>query len=180
MNQKQVGIILIIIGVILAGFVYATKVREDKHIETMIQIQQGSCYLSDGTCLHDDRDYTIYILGYALSIALLFFGLYLTFIDKTQMVLERHSREVSSALRDAKRYEKEKDEFSAFLQGFNDDEQKILKAVKEQEGIQQSTLRYKTGLSKTSLSLILKSLEERKHITRKAEGKTNKVYLRKK
>jgi len=179
MNQKQVGIILIIVGIILAGFVYITKVREDQHIATMIQIQQGSCYLADGTCLHDDRDYTIYIFGFALSFALFIFGSYLAFVDKTQQILEKHSREVSSALKDAKKYEKEKDEFGAFLGGFSDDEQKILKSVKEQEGIQQSTLRYKTGLSKTSLSLLLKSLEERNIISRKEEGKTNKVFLRK-
>ncbi|MGV8163088.1 MAG: helix-turn-helix transcriptional regulator [Candidatus Nanoarchaeia archaeon] len=179
MRQKQIGIILIILGIVLAGFVLVTKIREDEHIETMIDIQQGSCYLDDGTCLHDDRDYTIYILGYALSIALIFFGLYLGFIDKTQQVLEKHTKEVSGALRDAKKYEKEKDEFGAFLQGFTDDEQKILRSVKEQEGILQSTLRYKTGLSKTSLSLILKSLEERGYLNRKPEGKTNKVYLKK-
>jgi DNA-binding transcriptional ArsR family regulator len=179
MKQKQIGIILIIIGVVLAGFVYATKLREDAHIATMIQIQNGSCYLSDGTCLHDDRDYSIYIIGFALSIALLFFGLYLTFVDKTQQVLEKQSIEVSHALRDAKKFEKEKDEFSAFLSGFTDDEQKILKAVKEQEGILQSTLRYKTGMSKTALSLTLKSLEDREIISRKEAGKTNQVYLRK-
>ncbi|MFA6073641.1 MAG: hypothetical protein WC758_06000 [Candidatus Woesearchaeota archaeon] len=180
MRQKQVGIILIIIGIVLAGFVYVTKIREDQHIQTMIDIQQGSCYLADGTCLHDDRDYTIYIIGVALSIALLFLGIYLGFIDKTQQVLEKHSLDVSSALKDAKKYEKEKDEFSAFLGGFSEDEQKILKAVKEQEGIQQSTLRFKTGLSKTALSLILKSLESREIVSRKEEGKTNKVFLRKK
>jgi DNA-binding MarR family transcriptional regulator len=179
MKQKQIGVILIIVGLVLAGFVYMTKVREDAHIATMIQIQNGSCYLADGTCLHDDRSYTIYVIGYALAIALIFFGLYLSFVDKTQQVLEKHSREVSEALRDAKKFDKEKDEFGAFLSGFTEDEQKILKSVKEQEGIQQSTLRYKTGLSKTSLSLLLKSLEEREIISRKEEGKTNKVYLRK-
>jgi DNA-binding MarR family transcriptional regulator len=179
MNQRQIGIILIILGIVIAGFVYATKVREDKSIDAMIKSQNGSCYLSDGTCLHNDRSYLIYVIGYALSIALIFFGLYLAFVDKTQQVLEKHSKEVSEALRDAKKFDKEKDEFGAFLSGFTDDEQKILKAVKEQEGIQQSTLRYKTGLSKTSLSLILKSLEEREIISRKEEGKTNKVYLRK-
>ncbi|MGV8169515.1 MAG: helix-turn-helix transcriptional regulator [Candidatus Nanoarchaeia archaeon] len=180
MRQKQIGSILIAIGLILAGFVYMTKIREDQHIETMIQIQQGSCYLADGTCLHDDRDTSIYIFGYALSIALIILGAYIGFIDKTQHILEKHTKEVSHALKEAKRYEKEKDEFGAFLQGFSEEEQKILRAVKEQEGILQSTLRYKTGISKTSLSLILKSLEERKIVTRKESGKTNKVYLRNK
>jgi DNA-binding MarR family transcriptional regulator len=177
-KQKQIGFILIIFSIILAGFVYMTKLQEDAHIETMIQIQNGSCYLDDGTCLHDDRKYTIYVIGYVIAATMLLLGLYLSFVDKTQQILEKQSKQISEALRDAKKHEKEKDEFGAFLSGFTDDEQKIIKSVKDQEGIQQSTLRYKRGLSKTSLSLILKSLEEREIISRKEDGKTNKVYLR--
>ena len=179
MKQKQIGIILIILSLVLASFVFLSKLREDKNINEIIEVQEGSCYLADGTCLHEDRDFTLYIFGYALSLVLFAFGLYLSIVDKTQEHLEKQTLAVSKALADAKKYEKEKDEFGAFLQGFSDEEQKILKSVKEQEGIQQSTLRYKTGLSKTALSLLLKSLEERKIINRKAEGKTNKVYLRK-
>lgn len=66
MNQKQIGVILLIIGIALSIFVYLAKVREDKHIEIMIQ-QSGTCFLTDGTCLHADRDFTLYIFGWVLS-----------------------------------------------------------------------------------------------------------------
>lgn len=180
MNQKQIGIILIIIGILLAIFVYYSKIREDKNIDEIIMAQGGSCYLPDGTCLHEDRDYTIYIIGGILSGALILLGLYLLIFDKTQQTLAKQHLEVSHALKEAKRNEKSKDEFNAFLSGFKEDEQKILKAIREQEGIQQSTLRFRTGMSKASLSLMLKSLEERQIISRKENGKTNNVYLRKK
>ncbi|MEM4260140.1 MAG: MarR family transcriptional regulator [Candidatus Woesearchaeota archaeon] len=180
MNQKQISIIIIIFGILLGIFVYYSKIREDKNINQIIMAQGGSCYLPDGTCLHEDRDYTIYILGSVLSSVLILLGIYLLVFDKTQQMLVKQHLEVSRALREAKKNEKSKDEFNAFLSGFTNDEQKVLKAIREQDGIQQSTLRFRTGMSKASLSLLLKSLEERQIISRKASGKTNNVYLRKK
>lgn len=180
MNQKQIGTILIIVGLLLVVFLFMAKTREDAYIDILMQGNGGSCYLDDGSCLHEDRSFASYIFGGALAATLILFGLYLAFFDRTQEVLAKHQLKLSNALESAAKQEKEKDEFSAFLAGFSVDEQKILKAVKEQEGILQSTLRFRTGMSKTTLSLILKSLEERELVSRKPEGKTNKVFLRKK
>ena len=179
MNQKQIGIILIIIGILVAGFTYLVKVREDSHINEIIKTT-GSCYLTDGTCLHEDRDYKLFIFGGILSASLIILGVYLIFFDKTQKILAETQVQVSTALSEAKKQEKIKDEFSAFLSGFNEDEQTVLKAIKEQDGIKQSTLRYRIGMSKTTLSLMLKSLEGRGIISRKEAGKTNEIFLRKK
>lgn len=175
MNQKQIGIIVMIVGIVLAGLVYSAKVKEDGYIQ-QIENQTGSCYLDDGSCLHADRNYTPLIIGWVLSAALIMLGLYLVFFDKTQKLLLKQQEKIAGALKESK----EKDEFTAFVSGFNEQEQKVLKAIKEQEGIQQSTLRYRTGISKTALSLLLKSLEERDIITKKVSGKTNKLFLRKK
>lgn len=174
MNQRLIGIIVIIIGVLLASFVYMAKLQEDKAINQMIK-EQGSCYLPDGTCLHEDRSYTIYIFGGVLSLGLIILGIYLVAFDRTQSILAEQNRQVAGALAEAKK----KDEFTAYLSGFNEDEQKLIKAVREQEGIKQSTLRYRIGMSKTSLSLMLKDLEHRGIISRKESGKTNEIFLRK-
>lgn len=179
MNQKQIGTIVLIIGIVLAVFVLLVKLREDSQIHATVE-QTGSCYLADGTCLHEDRDWILYIVGWVLSAALIILGVYLLLFDKTQKVLAEHQQKVSSALRDAKRDEGAKEKFEAFLAGFGPEEQAVLKAIKEQDGIKQSTLRYRTGISKTSLSLMLKDLEARGFISRKQEGKTNQVFLRKK
>ncbi len=178
MNQKQIGIILLIVSVILASFVYMVQ-SENEAYANEYMTKEGTCYLEDGTCLHKEN-LPLYIFGWAVSGALILFAIYLLFIDKTQQTLAKQHLEVSSALKEAKSKEKEKDEFHAFLSGFNEDEQKVLKAIKEQDGIKQSTLRYRTGISKTSLSLMLKSFEKRKFISRKPSGKTKQVYLRKK
>ncbi|MBD3164626.1 hypothetical protein GF323_05495 [Candidatus Woesearchaeota archaeon] len=174
MNQKQIGTIVIIIGVILAVFVYLAQQREEAYIKNLVQ-EKGSCFLEDGTCLHE-RSLGLYIVGYILSAGLIILGLYLLLFDKTQKLLAEQQARVSSALEKASK----KDEFNAYLSGFSKEEQDILKAVREQEGIKQSTLRFRTGISKTKLSLLLKSLEERDVVKRKTAGKTNEVYLRKK
>ena|SRR3989344_575634 len=178
MNQKQIGAILVIVAIILSGFTYFLKVREDKIIQSYVD-DNGTCYLDDGTCLHESKSTMMYVLG-GLSLALLLLGVYLLIFDKTQRALAESQEKIASALQEAKTVEVKKDEFQAFLSGFNDEEKKVLSAVKEQDGILQSTLRYKTGISKTDLSLLLKSLEEREIVSRVEEGKSKKVFLRKK
>jgi len=176
MNQKQVGVLLIVIGLLIGGLMFYAKIREDFYIEQIIDMQEGACFLEDGTCLHEDRDFTWYYIGGFLAAAILGLGVYSVSFDKTQKTLLKQHEQVTEALKEAK----DKDEWSAYLAGFTPEEQLVLKAVKEQEGIQQATLRYRTGMSKTSLSLLLKSLEDREIITRKESGKTNEVYVRKK
>lgn len=176
MNKKQIGIMLIILGIIIAGFTFLMKIREDNNINAIIAIQGGSCYLPDGTCLHEDRSYLPYILGWIISAALIILGIYLIFFDKTEKILEKSREDFKTEVKESKKAK----EFDAFLEGFTDDERKVIESIHNQEGILQSTLRYKTGLSKTGLSIMLKSLEEREIIKRIEEGKSNKVYLKKK
>ena len=180
MNQKYLGIVLIIAGILVASLTYVAKVREDKAIGIIIDAQSGSCYLADGTCLHEDRDWTLYIIGWVVSAALIALGIYLVAVDKTHEHMMRHHHEVATALASAKKEDSKKEAFTAFMSAFSEEEQSVLKAIHEQEGIKQATLRYRTGTSKTGLSLMLKSLEERGIISRKQAGKTNQVYLRKK
>jgi uncharacterized membrane protein len=179
MNQKQIGITVIIIGALLLLFIFAIKLEHDKTIAAYID-KQGTCYLDDGTCLHEEKNSPIYILGYVLSASLIILGVYLIFFDKTQKTLLENITKVSAALEGAASKEKEKDEFTAFLSAFTEQEQKIILAIKEQDGIQQSTLRYRAGMSKATLSLMLKALEEKGIISRQESGKTNKIFLRKK
>jgi uncharacterized membrane protein len=136
--------------------------------------------MESGTCLHQDRNINFFIVSYVITSVLVVMGVYLSFFDKTEEILMDHQKKISRALKEAKAKEKEKDEFAAFLKGFSEDEQKVLKAIHEQDGITQSTLRYRVDMSKTSLSLMLKSLEERKYISREESGKTNKIHLVKK
>ena len=69
------------------------------------------------------------------------------------------------------------DKFSLLLRPLDDNERKVLIAIKEQEGITQSTLRYRADLSKAKVSQILTDFEKKNLIERKAKGKTYSVFL---
>mgnify|MGYP001575844664 CR=1 FL=1 len=176
MNQKSIGMIVVIVSIVLLIVIYGAKRQEDKFLNEYVK-NEGSCFLDDGTCLHASQNKFVFA-GWILATALAMLGFYLIFFDRTQQILVEQNEKVSSALETATRQEKEKKEFESFLSAFRPEEQLILKTVKMQEGITQSTLRFKTGLSKTRLSLFLASLEDRGFIARRAFGKTNQVFLK--
>src|SRR3989344_1507523 len=170
-GNSWVNWLIIVVAFFIGIFLFVTKQQEDIYLDKIIEEQGGVCYV-DGICVHDQQ-FIKYFLGGLLAVVVAFSGAYLLFFDKSQKMLLQQHKEVASALKEAK----EKDVFQAYLAGFSEEEQKVLKAVKEQEGIQQSTLRYRINMPKTSLSLLLKSLEEREIITRKEHGKTNEIFL---
>ena len=71
----------------------------------------------------------------------------------------------------------ENNKFSLLLRPLDDSQKKVLMAIKEQEGITQSTLRFRTDLSKSKVSQILTDFEKKNLIERKAKGKTYSVFL---
>jgi DNA-binding MarR family transcriptional regulator len=176
MNQKHIGILLIGIGICIAVLMLGLKAKEDAYIEAFTH-ETGSCYLADGTCLHEDRNVLAYVVGGAISLAVILFGIYLIIFDKTQTMLLQNNREVAIALKQARIKDDGKQRWEAFLAGFSPDEQTALKAIKDQDGITQSTLRFKTRMSKTSLSLLLAGLESRGHISRKDHARTKQVFM---
>ncbi len=185
MNQKTLGIFLIILGILLAGVFYKVKLDSEQQIE-LLQEKAGeeACFLDDGTCLHD-RQNNLFIIGEAFAVLLFSLGLYLLFFDTTKETKELVAKQseqnvqIATALKQAEEEKKKDERFTAFLAGFSEDEKKLLAAIREQDGILQSTLRYRTGLTKTDVSLLLKKFEEKGYVTKKPEGKTNKVFLRK-
>jgi hypothetical protein len=176
MNQKLIAGMMIAIGITLAFLVYFIKTTQEAHVDLIVQ-QTGTCFLEDGTCLHEQGN-GLYIAGWAISGILVVLGIFLL-IDKSPQELAEMNVRVTGAIKEAKETDRKKEEWKAFLSAFTEDEQKALSAIREQDGIQQSTLRYRTGLSKSTLSQMLKGFEDKGYITRQESGKTNKVFMRK-
>jgi uncharacterized membrane protein len=177
MNQKIIGIILLIVGIVL-GIVTASEYNTDKEAVDQLLMEDGTCFLEDGTCLHSELNTTTLLFS-IIVISLLVLGVYLTLFDKSQKLILEQSKQVSEALEKANNEEVSKAAFDSYLTAFAEEDQKIIKVLKENEGITQSTLRFKTGLSKTRLSLLLASLETRGVVYRTVKGKSKQVFLTK-
>ncbi len=103
-------------------------------------------------------------------------GFYLLFFNKNETQILKES-DILKNIEEDKVQKTSEDKFSLLLRPLDDNERKVLIAVKEQEGITQATLKYRANLSKSKISQILTDFEKKNLIARKAKGKTYKVFL---
>jgi len=169
MNNKKLGIALVIFCIFVAVIFFNFK-NQIKEINT------ASCTCEamqlGGVCSAQQNNFGI--IDYA-SIALIFsmlaLGIYLIFFEKSQ-------KEIVKTLENHKKIQTEEEKFNILLKGLDAEEKKVIKAVKEQDGITQQTLRLRTDLHKSKLSIVLDGLEKKGLIARKEKGKTKQVFLK--
>ena len=97
-------------------------------------------------------------------------GIYLLFFSTSEEAIMKR-------LEEEKNMKIEQDKFELVLKSMDENEIKVLKAIKEQEGITQSTLKFRADLSKAKVSQILTDFEKKNLIKREEKGKTYAVYL---
>jgi uncharacterized membrane protein len=176
MDNKKLGIVLLIAALVIIGIFFFIRSEMERLIGIQVETT-GSCY-QGSVCSHENANTTTYIgIGLAVFIAAL--GVFLLFFDKSQKVMMESHEKITTALQKDSKEKIEEEKFQALLAGLDEGEKKVITAVKEQEGIQQSTLKYRTGLSKTKLSMVIKDLESKNLVTKEEDGKTNKIYLKK-
>lgn len=169
-DNRKIGSMLVVAGILLLAASLAYYWNEGRMIEKVVE-KTGSCYLDDGTCLHEDRILWPYIAVWVVSAVLLALGTYLFAFEKSQ-------KEILAVLERQKHVQNEEERLGILLRGLDADEQGVLLAVKEQDGISQSTLRLRTDMHKSRLSLVLGRLEKKGLVKRVEKGKTKKVFLK--
>jgi len=168
MENKILGAILLLSAIVLAIVIFTFNSALENKSEASCSCTEmqngGSCPMESKT------SWPVYlgIIAIALVAGL---GAYLIFFEKSQ-------KAILSTLEKQKQHADSEEKFNIFLKALNSDEQKIIKAVKEQEGITQQTLSLRTGIHKSKLSILLDALEKKDLITRKEKGKTKQVYIK--
>src|SRR3989338_6493474 len=97
-------------------------------------------------------------------------GIYLLFFSTSEEAILKR-------LEEEKNMKIDQDKFQLVLKAMDENEQKVIKAIKEQDGITQSTLKFRTDLSKSKVSQILTDFEKKNLVKRELKGKTYAVHL---
>ena len=164
MNQKKLGatilVFSIIIGLVLINFIVETK--DSSNSEGCFQTEECS---QASFVLNSSH------LGIGLIFAMFSLAFYLLIFSRGEEFwlkkLEQQKQDLSSDER-----------WKIVELMLDENELKVIKAVKDQPGITQFTLRLRTDLSKSKLSDILSRFEKKRIVERRAKGKTLSVYLK--
>lgn len=163
MENKKLAIIFIVFSVVFLGFLIMFN-------SSLSSDYNDSCVM-DSDCQIIQQKISFAHVGFGIFGFMLGLGFYILLFNKSEeRILKRLEEEKDKKIS----YEK----FDIILKALDDYEVKVLKAVKEQDGITQNTLRLRTNISKAKLSYVLQELEKRNLIKRIQKGKTLSIWLR--
>lgn len=164
MENKKRGYLLIIISVIILILFLNYNMRISQ------QSAEIGCF-PNKDCNVIEKGLSLSHISMGIFSFLFALGFYLLFFDKTEKaIMARLEKEKDEKIKDMK--------FNIIMKALDPFEQKVIGAIKEQDGITQSTLRIRTDMSKSKLSIVLKELERRGLIKRIEKGKTLSVFLK--
>lgn len=165
MENKKLGMLLIIIS-ILVGFLifnYNSQLMQDA--------DEMGCLPSTSNCIPIEKNLSISHLAIGIFAFIFALGFYILFFNKTEQAILRK-------LEEEKNQKIKNEKFKYILMALDSYEQKVMKVVKDHEGITQNILKLRTNMSKAKLSYVLKELEKRNLIKRTKKGKTLQIFLK--
>src|SRR3989338_2423534 len=189
METKKLGFLIIGMSIVLSFIMFSYM------SQLGAQEKQNNCNPSE-ECKQINSLFGLSHIAVGFLAFIFALGFYLLFFNKDEKeILEKYginnnigqnainnltninNQNNSNSINNENNLKNGNDKFSLLLRPLDDNEQKVLIAVKEQEGITQSTLKYRANLSKAKVSQILTDFERKGLIARKAKGKTYQVFL---
>ncbi len=163
MINKKLGYVIISLAVLLGIFLFYI------HNALSYEADQLGCF-EPAECRGIATSFAFTNLSFGIVGFVLALGTYLVAFYKGEEEIIKHiENQKNNDLRNQK--------FDIILSALNDDEKKVLTSIREQEGVSQSTLYIRLGISKSKLSELLKILEKKNLVKKQKKGKTNYLYL---
>lgn len=164
MENKKLGILFVIFSIVFLVFVIYFNISLNNKSVALGCNPSDECRQVQDTITFTNVAFGFFGFMFAL-------GFYLLFFNKTE-------KRILQRLEDDKNEKVSLEKFNIILKALDPYAKKVIKAVKEQDGITQNTLRLRTDMSKAKLSYVLQELEKRELIKRVKKGKTLEVWLR--
>jgi hypothetical protein len=171
MDNKILGSILIIVCILSFVVIFSFNQKFVSEAEASCSCEDSNYFGAEGSCPHAKQNSWQMYLGVIVASVIAALGLYLIFFDKSH-------KKIMSTLDEHRIIKKNDEKFSILLMGLNEEEKKVIIAVKDQDGITQQTLRLRTGLHKSKLSIVISDLQAKKLIEKVPKGKTNQIFLK--
>jgi len=169
METKKLGFLIIGMSIVLSFIMFSYM------SQLGAQEKQNNCNPSE-ECKQINSLFGLSHIAVGFLAFIFALGFYLLFFNKSEAEASKYSN-ILEKINEEKTQKTAEDEFNLLLRPLDENERKVLTAIKEQEGITQSTLKYRANLSKAKVSQILTDFEKKKIIARKAKGKTYEVFL---
>ncbi len=164
-NKKLGAVVLGIAALLLIIFIFVFRSLTQ-------QADILGCFPNQG-CTRIETSITLVHFAFGIFGFLFALGLYLLLFTKGEEAIVRRLEADSG-----RKLQEEK--LSLILKGLDSFEQQALKAVREQDGIMQNTLRLRVDMSKAKLSQVLSGLEKKGLVRREPQGKSLAVYIKEK
>lgn len=177
LNNKILGISLIILAIAFLATTVVFKIQIDKVTALLMAESGGSC-IQDGKCIHQQSDIPVYS-GIILSFITLCLGIYLTVFARSQENTEQLQKEIVDTIKETKKQQNTEEKFEFLFKALSADEKLVLEEIKKSGEITQDSLRLRLNWSKAKMSTILTNLDKTGLIQKERTGKTYKVYLQK-
>lgn len=163
MIGKRLGVLFIVLGVLVAVLLYVFTST------LYVEAEQLGCF-GDPQCVSIDTSINTMHFAFGIVGFILALGFYFIFFySGEKAILERLENEKNLKLGD--------DKFSILLRALDDNQKRILSLVREQDGLSQSTLVLRSGLSKAKVSEVLSDFEKKKLVKREKKGKVNYIFF---
>ncbi len=164
MNNKKVGVFILLIALFLLGIFILVIRSLNQEIKALGCFQQVGCKIIETSLGVVHFAFGAFGFLFALAFYLLVFS------KGEEAIIERLEKDTERKLGEER--------YSILSKGLNEFEKKILVVVRQEEGITQNMLRLRLDMSKAKLSQVLQELEKKELIKREPKDKTLQVFLK--
>ncbi len=176
LNDKQLGLVLIIIGILIV--IPGTVLKIYEGVQVQANFDNPLC-TNDPNCKSSLSGLFPVAIFWFIGAIILSYGFLLRRSDELDEAIKSSDLKINEEFKKAKKKAREKDSFIKFQKGFTEDEIDIINIIHTKEGITEKQLEKRVSIPNNKFKSILNNLEKKGFIEKMVDNNTFKLYLKK-